>query len=302
MEKLKFGEVKIGEYSIDPIFSEQNKSQFLIDSDRWKPNELNAIIGAFSSTEKLDAGKKEANLRVTQRKSEATALATEIREAEERRGALVDLSEKVAVIVDEVNTSEKRVKKNEILISQLESSLSHRARLEPLNYIIETLTVPDLSEVGTQLELVGALSSAAESLILSRFLGKLVAQLDEISSLWSNFVVVYKQIQGLAVLIEAQVRQTSVENYASRIALNFNGVESEFSSLIELNSRITYLAGIVSLRDTIQGIKEELSKQDTLLAEAEEELESLKQEEKEQIKSGMCPTCGYPLEHICQLD
>ena len=31
---LKFGEVKIGDYSIDPIFAEQNRAQFLIDSDR----------------------------------------------------------------------------------------------------------------------------------------------------------------------------------------------------------------------------------------------------------------------------
>src|ERR1700739_652878 len=36
VEKLKFGIVKIGDVEVDPIFAEQNKAQFLIDSDRWK--------------------------------------------------------------------------------------------------------------------------------------------------------------------------------------------------------------------------------------------------------------------------
>ena len=60
MRKLGFGRVQVGETTIDPIFSEQNRAQFLIDPERWKPADLSSVLGAFSSTERLDAGKKEA--------------------------------------------------------------------------------------------------------------------------------------------------------------------------------------------------------------------------------------------------
>jgi len=67
VKELKFGDVVIGEYDVDPIFGRQNSPQFLIDPDTFKPPEVNAILGAFGGTEKLEHGKKEANLRKTQK-------------------------------------------------------------------------------------------------------------------------------------------------------------------------------------------------------------------------------------------
>ena len=85
VKELKFGDVVIGEYDVDPIFGRQNSPQFLIDPDTFKPPEVNAILGAFGGTEKLEHGKKEANLRKTQKDAEARTLAVQIRDAEERK-------------------------------------------------------------------------------------------------------------------------------------------------------------------------------------------------------------------------
>jgi energy-coupling factor transporter ATP-binding protein EcfA2 len=92
VKALKFGEIGIGDFSIDPIFAEQNFPQFLIDSTAYKPSLVNAVLGAFGGTEKLEHGKKEANLRKTQKDSEARLLAGQIRDAEERKAKLVDMT------------------------------------------------------------------------------------------------------------------------------------------------------------------------------------------------------------------
>src|SRR5271168_3939771 len=88
---LKFGEVVIGDFDFDPIFGRQNSAQFLIDPLTYKPTEVNAILGAFGGTEKLEHGKKEANLRKTQRDAEARTIAGQMRDAEERRAKLTDM-------------------------------------------------------------------------------------------------------------------------------------------------------------------------------------------------------------------
>ena len=88
LKDLKFGEVVIGDFDVDPIFGRQNSAQFLIDPTAYKPTEVNAILGVFGGTEKLEHGKKEANLRKTQKDAEARTIATQIRDAEERKALL----------------------------------------------------------------------------------------------------------------------------------------------------------------------------------------------------------------------
>src|SRR5208337_2155919 len=73
-----------------PIFAKQNGKQFLLDSD--SPMELNTILGAFASTEKLEVGKKSANLQIGQKNSEAKAFAVEIGDAESRKSELITLT------------------------------------------------------------------------------------------------------------------------------------------------------------------------------------------------------------------
>jgi len=302
VEKLKFNTVKIDDDTvIDPIFAEQNKAQFLIDPDRWKPGQLNAILGAFSSTEKLDSGKKEANLRVTQRKSEANTLASEIREAEERCGELLDLSGQASIVADAVRILEEGIRTDEILVAQIEKALTHRSRLEPLEEILESLTIPDLAETGTLLQLASNLSEAANALALSRFLQRLATNLDTVAAAWSDIFSIYKQLKGLSELIELKDRQgSSPEGYIKWFTEIINQIEDDLSQAKTLNDRISYLTVAAVTKDTLQGVRSRLTEQNTLLESAETELESVRQESAKKATEGICPKCGKPLEHVCQ--
>ncbi len=52
------GELVLGKVRLDPVFSRQFGSQFLLEKG---DTALNIILGAFSSTEKLEDGKRVAN-------------------------------------------------------------------------------------------------------------------------------------------------------------------------------------------------------------------------------------------------
>jgi DNA repair exonuclease SbcCD ATPase subunit len=305
IEKLKYGEMKIGDYNVDPIFANQNKAQFLIDSDRWKPQEINAILGAFSSTEKLDAGKKEANLRITQRKGEANTLASEIRLAEERSAVLLEITGQATVIADAVLALERGIRDDETVVGQLESVLYHRGRLQPLQGILDTLTLPNLTEAATLLQVVEGLGAAGQALLLSRFLRKLEAALDSSAASWADLLVTYKQGKSieelLALLDKAGFYRTE---YADRLTSIIEQVETQLAEVKALNASIAYLAVAASAFEVHKSLTSQLAGLTSELETAEDELEAARQEyaaaEAKKIKPGICPKCGKPMEHVCQ--
>ena len=309
IEKLKFGEVKIGGYSIDPIFAHQNKAQFLIDPDRWKPQEINAILGAFSSTEKLDAGKKEANLRITQRKSEANTLASEVRSAEERAAGLLEITGKATVIADAILDLERGVRDDEMLVGQLGSSLHHRARLEPLQTILDALTLPDLTETTTLALKSGNLELAGGSFVASRFLRKVETSLDEIASAWSDLVVNFKRTKGLDELFPLLGKSgVSRMEFANQLTALIEQVETQLTEAKTLGSSISYVGVAIASAQAYKTHSSAIAEEDSQLETAEAELEVLRQEfaadeaknKVAAVKPGICPKCGKILEHVCQ--
>ena len=71
IEALNYGLVEIGEHKFDPIFAGQFDGQFLLSSS---PAEISAVLNAFSSTERLDRGRKVLTLRIATINAEAKAL------------------------------------------------------------------------------------------------------------------------------------------------------------------------------------------------------------------------------------
>lgn len=84
-----FGPVVVDKVSIDPVFAGQFDAQFLLGSS---PAELNAVLNAFASTEKLDRGRKVIGTRVNETNTSAKALAPQISALEEQDA---DLTEKL---------------------------------------------------------------------------------------------------------------------------------------------------------------------------------------------------------------
>jgi len=184
-------------------------------------------------------------------------------------------------------------------------ALGHRGRLEPLEGILESLTIPDLAEVGTLHKLSASMAAAAHSLSRSRFYRKVETAFTEIATAWSAIMTIYKQRRALSELLELKdKRGASPEESLAKLDEITNAVEADLVEAKRLNSRISYLTGAVATLHTLHETKAQLAEQDTLLEAAEEELEAVRQEAAaetaKKAAEGLCPKCGKSLEHTCQ--
>ena len=299
MEALRFNEVRIGEASMDPIFSEQNKAQFLIDPDRYKPGELNAILGAFSSTEKLDTGKKEANLRITQRNSEARTLAEEIREAEERKELLANLSGKVIVVSSEVEDSEAKANRFESKAESLHEVVQRSDRLALLREIIGAFSLPDISEAAVLEKKTGHLFQAAFRLVRHRLLTDIGFSIDDALVRWESIAKVYKRQRETAALLEMVGREgTSPKEYAEQLGSVLRSVEGMLASTFGCLTLGKAIASTQALTVSIAKKGIELEEAERTFAEMNLELSRLNgvyEETKAAAKAKegpKCPKCG----------
>jgi energy-coupling factor transporter ATP-binding protein EcfA2 len=142
---LKFGTIKIGDVTIDPIFSGQHDSKFMLQG--VGPQAMNTILGAFSSTEKLEHGKREANVRIAGKNSEARILAKEIQEAETRKFSLEELEQKLAPIQAELNRLEYENQQLVGLRNQLIEVIESHEFIHQIKKITEALVLPEVDEL-----------------------------------------------------------------------------------------------------------------------------------------------------------
>jgi energy-coupling factor transporter ATP-binding protein EcfA2 len=303
---LKFGEVEIGDYSIDPIFAEQNKAQFLIDSDRYKPTELNAIIGAFSSTEKLDAGKKEANSRVASKNSEAKTLSIEIRDAEERKAKLLPLSQRADELAGTLHTLEASAREVEGKLGALLTVLSLRRKLIPIVRILKSCVLPELTEGQSLYQQIQYLNQAEKSLLYHTWLQRkesklegLESHFDGIAADWSELIIAFrkqKSVNGLLFILSN--RKTSSEEYEKRLDCILSVLDRDTKKATDAQISIRYLSAAIVYRSRVAGKAKELSDNEVELGAAREELNKLTildEEQKRQATLILCPKCGFQL-------
>ena len=109
MDELRCGIVEVGGVKLDPIFASQFDQQFMLS---LTPNELNAIFGLFSSTEKLTAGKKAASTKNAELTATAKYIATETQESEAKQARLsllLDDFEEAETAFDALDTKCSRI-------------------------------------------------------------------------------------------------------------------------------------------------------------------------------------------------
>lgn len=280
VQKLLFGEITVGDFTFDPIFAVQNEPQFLLDKRAYKPADLNAILGAFGGTERLEMGKKEAGSRMSDKNSEAKTVAGEIRDAEERKTKLMILSANGDCVLSTLHELELCIRLLEFKSVWFGEARTHLARLKPLEALQKALVLPDTAKADLLTQQVGYLTQAAESKVLSKWLGKVVKTIDQGSEMWTELAASWRKL-------------VAVENLKNTLASRkefpaIDDVGPQYVALVSKYSSIKTIGQVIELRRSLKSLTTELTQIDSELTQAQEE-----------SKKGLCPHCGKAIGHHC---
>jgi DNA repair exonuclease SbcCD ATPase subunit len=160
VSKLGLNRVKIEDITLDPVFSPQGEPQFMLSS---LPTPLNHILGAFSSTDKLEAGKREANAAIQEKNAQAKALSIQIQSAETKKAELEALSQKAEVIFAAIGELEPMVKRLEDVILWLGHLAERKKRHTAITSLLDKLAIPDPAPVQRATVIVSTLATAVEA-------------------------------------------------------------------------------------------------------------------------------------------
>lgn len=282
IKAMNFGEVKIGDMSFDPIFANQNQPQFLLDSS-FKPGEINAILGAFGGTEKLEWGKKQANLRKTQKDSEAKLLSSQIQEAESRKALLELLAKEGNDLIGRLKQLENEAASVELFVSLVDEVLNCLIKLEPIK-VIHEVALPDDSELPLILKISKTAEQASFSSVFVKWANKPLQIIETSSSLWKDAVSITEQINELSFLsgiVIADMGEISGFNLSS----DCEPLNNTYLGIKYLEELDLYLKEIEKTHSELTNIDIEISKVTLELVEAQ------KQENIE-----VCPKCGFKIE------
>jgi DNA repair exonuclease SbcCD ATPase subunit len=284
LKDLKFGPVLIGDFDCDPIFGRQNSAQFLIDKDTFKPSEINAVLGAFGGTEKLDHGKKEANLRKTQKDAEARTIAEQIRDAEERKGKLADMQvagDRVGTTLRDLERDVRRLESESLWLNQ---TLHYRQEIVKYRQILDSLRLPDISGLEQDQRFITFAQQAALSSAYAKWLNKPITTLSSVATAWGEAARLWREIVALEDAVEAGKHIVSTD----RLKSGLSDVEETFSEVVQLWNSIKRLEVLSLLLRELKVSADELTGVEAELSAAQTELQK-----------GMCPRCGKPLTHQC---
>lgn len=157
---LGMGLIEIGKQKLDATFAGQFDSQFILDRS---DEELNQILGAFSSTEQLEFGKRTANGRVSEKNAEAKVLAKNKQQINERILKLDALQVRADEIQTKIDALEPVIDRQQKAIAALESLIAHRTRLDTLRKVIASVKVPDTAPVAHSIQVVQAAARLVET-------------------------------------------------------------------------------------------------------------------------------------------
>lgn len=303
---MKFGEVKIGDFTVDPIFASQNRAQFLIDNQSFKPTEINAILGAFGGTEKFEAGKKSANLQKSQKDGEARVLAGQIRLAEERRAELTNLSNGGTIVAENTRELEARIRKLEAESLWTETTGHILTLLAPLHELAEALVLPDTGDMEELEKLHVTAEQAASSSAFARWMNKPLKSIEGLTAVWNDILGRWKQIKSLNETVALLSGGFDTQELQAFHPENF------VNDALSLHRSIELLEDVLQQRRVLQETTEKSALIDDQLSAAESELigaqraiqdaaiEAERQRVEELTAQGLCPKCGQSMEHTCR--
>lgn len=165
IDALGYGSVKVGDLEFDPIFAGQFDQQFGLS---WGPTATNQVLGAFASTDKLEQGKKEANRRIAGINSEAKVLATELAHMERQLILCRDLEVRSGIALAQVEEAEGRmamldsVRTTSRDLMRLQEDVRHGERLREVESLEFDSVLQGLKLMSALERLLGLLADLAE--------------------------------------------------------------------------------------------------------------------------------------------
>jgi DNA repair ATPase RecN len=279
IKKLGYNEIKVGDFHVDPIFATQSEPQFMLDKKAYGPSMLNAILGAFGGTEKLEAGKKEANLRITQKNSEAKTLSFEIAEAHQRRDKLETLAAQGNAIATEIHTLESLSRRLEARAVWMGVTHQQMQSVALMGEFLNLLQIPDTSEVERLTQKVASLRVAGAARAQVSVLADVETFLARTTAGWSKIVVLFKKAKALreTVPLVEEIEASTAEVDAKALNAVIGHLEDIYTEATRLQGSIKYIEQIAQLRTRVTGLQHE-----RLHIEAEQDAAT-------KLK---CPQCG----------
>ena len=296
LKAFGMNEVRVGEYTIDPVFARQNGKQFLVDSEAYTPTEINTVFGAFASTEKLEAGKKLANLEIQRKNAEAKTIAAEIADARRREADSAAFAAESASVAGALRALQPDIDALEQAAQWARAAQGRLAALRPLREILSELSVPDIGEAE-------ALRSAHECAVQatnSFRLGNLYRR--------ASKAVSAAQVAGLdaeaarqAIAAVGEVAELGPNLDALRaLSRDFNRFFADAKNGLlaaeVLQHSIMLVAALARAREEASALHAQRELNDSELAKNSDEIKRLSTE------LATCPKCGFQFDpkHKCE--
>ena len=291
IDDMGFSEVQIGTFKFDPIFAGQFDAPFLLGSG---PQELNAILGAFASTEKLEIGKKTAASRVASKNQEAKALASEIGDAEVRRSRLEELQAKVEAVADTLKPLEQEAALLSNLAVCTRGSLIPRRELERLKNLLDRLALPDVQDVENTAVLLQAVGSILGARCALKQTRSALAALDYIQTAWTDVVGDYRVYAGY--LSASDGRDNVARETAKAVNFVIGEAETVLTEAADLQARIKALRETLFLWDVVDKAHRDMVANALECDLTEEKVIKLQEEIDEEARAAAlveCPKCHH---------
>jgi energy-coupling factor transporter ATP-binding protein EcfA2 len=294
VKALNMGIIEIGDTKLDPIFSNQHDSKFMLQD--VGPTQMNAILGAFSSTEKLEMGKRETNTRIQQKGSEAKSIATEINEAETRKHKLTEIQTNVTPIMEGLVLLESEAKGFETLNFLYQESAVSLDKFNSLRQLISNITAPPLDEVVNLQSLITWLEKSAIIKKRDTLLGQAITRLSTVRDMWSELLALYRmiaQLDSTAVLLRS--KKASGEHISDAVDSVISNTDNGLEEIKDIRALVGYLRQAASLMSSVGSCQQRLQSAINVLEENEEEEAELRKtiEEERRLKDSVtCPKCG----------
>jgi hypothetical protein len=284
--KMGYSSIHIGNVELDPIFGGQFDNQFLLCSS---PADLNTVLGAFSSTEKLDQGKKRIGTKIKELDVEAKVTAKMITDAEAK-------AHKLSMFLEQAKPVSKTLKKldsrNNELLDTVDCVDTFLITSDKLDKLVETKSEIDVLDF----DLTPVANNSKVSSLLSTYRYSRYAY-----SLSSKSLETFKE---LVELVNKQSRLSSIvyllDVYNKKSvtldtkALDTDSLNKDKKKLLDLDTACLLLPNYIGYIRLLKLLKNDLDTVSSDLESTSGDLKDLrKQEQIEQASKVECPKCGY---------